>query len=619
MIELPNNLQNPKIEVKTKLSPNLPRKPQDATEKLKHEGDKKPSGINLFYAGANSSTSALDVKDEKIAHRNSVSSRNGSQVLNTSSSNTQISKPATTSLSRGYTAPGGFKSSITAIPHLPNLPESGTATPPAQGSYKNSTLGGEVMFSDSCDELGTKKETEGLGEKVKSMHIHISSHQSVKGKSKTGKQSPAGSPHSGTPTESPKSSNKDLQKGLDPNPLKARLLSFSKRLKGISSNTPSSGQHMSSLDLSIQKKKTVENKNSSSIKLSQTPAHVPNIPASSAFDISSPPAETRTKCLDDYYVIRRVGKGGFATVFLVRLKTSTGRYFALKVIKKQEVVRLKQERQIMNEKNILFELKHPLLVDLYHTFQSPSNLFMVMEFVAGGDLFTLLRRSKMFAEPQAKFYVVEVLAVLEYLHSMKVVYRDLKPENILLDSTGHIKLADFGFAKRLITTTSSFCGTPDYIAAEIVASKPYSFTVDWWSLGVLIFELISGKTPFRADDSEGIYQNIQSGKIQWTPQVTGPIKTVCSGLLEVDPRKRLGAHGAGEIKRQEWFHDIPWEKIGHRGFNPPVIPAYASPETLEMEKVTKGVQTDYRDILGDTHQTTNSKWGDPFDGVFKGF
>ncbi|KAJ3270928.1 camp-dependent protein kinase catalytic subunit [Terramyces sp. JEL0728] len=608
MIELPNNLQNPKIEVKTKVSPNLPRKPLEATEKLKQEGDKKLAGIYWFYTGANSSTTALDSKEEKITHRNSVSSRNGSQVLTASSSSSQISKPAITSLSRGYTAPGGFKSSITALPHLPNLPETGTATPPAQASYKNSTLGGEVMFSDSCDELGTKKETEGLGEKVKSMHIQISAQPSVKLKSKTGKQSPAGSPlsgtpHGGTPNDSPKSSNKDLQKGLDPNPLKARLLSFSKRLKGISSNTPSSGQHVSSLDLSIQKKKTVENKNSSSIKLSQaaTHGHGPNIPASSAFDISSPPLETRTKCLDDYYVIRRVGKGGFATVFLVRLKTSTGRYFALKVIKKQEVVRLKQERQIMNEKNILFELKHPLLVDLYHTFQSPSNLFMVMEFVAGGDLFTLLRRSKMFAEPQAKFYVVEVLA------------------NILLDSTGHIKLADFGFAKRLITTTSSFCGTPDYIAAEIVASKPYSFAVDWWSLGVLIFELISGKTPFRADDSEGIYQNIQSGKIQWTPQVTGPIKTVCAGLLEVDPRRRLGAHGAGDIKKQEWFHEIPWEKIGHRGFNPPVIPAYASPETLEMEKVTKGVQTDYKDILGDTHHTTNGKWGDPFDGVFKGF
>ena len=178
-------------------------------------------------------------------------------------------------------------------------------------------------------------------------------------------------------------------------------------------------------------------------------------------------------------------------------------------------------------------------------------------------------------------------------------------------------MADFGFAKRLITTTSSFCGTPDYIASEIVASKPYSFPVDWWSLGVLVFELNSGKTPFRADDSEGIYTNIQIGKIQWTPEIVGPIRDLVTGLLEADPRKRLGAKGAEEIKASAWFKDIQWEKIGHRGVNPPVIPAYATPETLEMEKVTKGIQSDYKDVLGDT--ITPGKFGDPYEGAFKGF
>lgn len=178
-------------------------------------------------------------------------------------------------------------------------------------------------------------------------------------------------------------------------------------------------------------------------------------------------------------------------------------------------------------------------------------------------------------------------------------------------------MADFGFAKRLSTTTSSFCGTPDYIAAEIVASKPYSFSVDWWSLGVLIFELISGKTPFRAEDSEGIYTNIQVGKVQWTPEVCGPIKEIVAGLLESDPKKRLGARGAEDIKKSTWFHGIQWEKVGHRGVNPPVVPAYATPETLEMEKMTKGVQSDYKDILGDA--LPNARFGDPYEGAFKGF
>nr|KAJ3418594.1 camp-dependent protein kinase catalytic subunit [Polyrhizophydium stewartii] len=352
-----------------------------------------------------------------------------------------------------------------------------------------------------------------------------------------------------------------------------------------------------------------------------------NKASSSAYDIRTPPAIQRPLTLDDYYIIRRVGKGGFANVFLVRLKGSTGRYYALKAIKKSEVVRLKQEKQIMNEKNILMDLKHGLLVELYHTFQNQTHLFMIMEFVAGGDLFTFLRKSKLFAEPVAKFYICEVIIVLEYLHSKSVVYRDLKPENILLDSTGHIKLADFGFAKRLTTTTSSFCGTPDYIACEIVAAKPYTFTVDWWSLGVLVFELLSGKTPFRADNSEGIYNNIQSGRIQWVSQITGSIKDLVAGLLDQDPRRRLGARGAGEIKSSKWFADVNWEKIASRGVTPPLVPSYATPETIEMEKVTKGgQQTDYREMLqgkddksGGVIGDKASKWDDPFGGVFKGF
>ncbi|KAI8900437.1 kinase-like domain-containing protein [Globomyces pollinis-pini] len=500
-------------------------------------------------------------------HRNSVSSRDNLNNGKKSTSNASLSKKL------DGTKQHASSSNLLKKPNLPGLPE--------QHAYKQSNL-------HPKDDL--KEEQEG---------------------SKSAKGSPM-------LTKLPSTSHKDLSKDAsDANngAFKTRFLSFSKRLKGINN---ASNMELSSQSNNTKKKMQDPSKNMSTAKLTKDVVHGANLPSSSAYDISAASNHSRPKTLDDYYVIRRVGKGGFATVFLIRLKASTGRYFALKVIKKEEVVRLKQEKQIMNEKNILFELKHPLLVDLYHTFQSPSNLFMVLEFVAGGDLFSLLRKSKTFTEPQGKFYICEVITVLEYLHSMRVVYRDLKPENILLDSTGHIKLADFGFAKRLVTTTSSFCGTPDYIAAEIVASKPYTFTVDWWSLGVLIFELISGKTPFRADDSEGIYSNIQIGKIQWTSLIVGPIKTVVAELLTLDPKKRLGAKGAGEIKASAWFADVEWDKIGHRGVNPPVIPATAAPETLELEKVTKGIQSDYTDILGDTPNPPG-KFGDPFDGVFKGF
>jgi protein kinase A len=176
-------------------------------------------------------------------------------------------------------------------------------------------------------------------------------------------------------------------------------------------------------------------------------------------------------------------------------------------------------------------------------------------------------------------------------------------------------LADFGFAKKLETTTSSFCGTPDYIAYEIILSKPYSFGVDWWSLGVLVFELCSGKTPFRANDSEGIYKNIEKCNIQWVELIKGPIKTLVAGLLQPDSTRRLGAKG---VKGSDWFSNIDWEKLGKRGLNPPIILPCRTPENMEKEKVTKGGSANYNDILGDTHSFDN-KLGDPFKGVFDGF
>jgi hypothetical protein len=299
----------------------------------------KASNKNAVESKSMKTLPRMEDTDKEIVHRNSVSSRDSATNLSKKASTGNLKKTEGSSsshvLSRGYTAPSGFG-------------KKSNQTEP----FKNSLLGQKV-YSDSISEI---KEEEGNG------------------------LTPL--PESPTPQKS--STTKDSTSQL-----KAKFLSFSKRIKG--SITSISGQ--STFELSS--KKTLNDprlKNNSNIKiptLSSTPAP----PSASAYDISDK-AVQKPKGLDDYYIIRRVGKGGFATVFLVRLKASTGRYFALKAIKKAEVVRLKQEKQIMNEKNILMELKHPLLVDLYHTFQTPSNLFMIMEFVAGGDLFTLLRKSK---------------------------------------------------------------------------------------------------------------------------------------------------------------------------------------------------------------------------------
>ncbi|KAJ3246912.1 camp-dependent protein kinase catalytic subunit, partial [Borealophlyctis nickersoniae] len=307
------------------------------------------------------------------------------------------------------------------------------------------------------------------------------------------------------------------------------------------------------------------------------------------------PGITRDYHLDDFVVIRRVGKGGFANVFLVRLKTGTGRYYALKAIKKSDLVKLKQEKQILNEKNILRDFKHPFIVELYHTFQNFTYLFMTMEFVAGGDLFSYLRKCKRFEEDDARFYVAEILIALEYLHSQNVIYRDLKPENILLDATGHTKLADFGFAKVVRSTTTSFCGTPDYIAIEMVAGRAYTKAVDWWSFGVLIFELVSGKTPFGDDSSDRIYDNIQTGNIKWHPLVKGPCKDIVKRLLEPDVPKRLGSapSGAAEIKSHPFFKPVAWKKAEARQTIPPFVPTVDTPDVIERDRAAKGVRDEH--------------------------
>ncbi|ORY39591.1 kinase-like protein [Rhizoclosmatium globosum] len=320
----------------------------------------------------------------------------------------------------------------------------------------------------------------------------------------------------------------------------------------------------------------------------------------SAYEISTPSSAPSLKryCLDDFHIVRRVGRGGFAIVFLVRMKQSTGRYFALKAIRKAEVVKLKQEKQIVNEKEILKSVKHNFIVELFHTFQDTHYLYMVMEYIDGGDLFSYLRKVQKFGDEDSKFYAAEVLMSLQYLHGENVIFRDLKPENILLDMTGHVKLADFGFAKVVTGTTKSFCGTPDYIAREIVLNRPYTKMVDWWSFGVLIFELVSGKTPFQSESPDGIYDNIEHCKIAWNPLIKGNCKDIIARLLDKDPEKRLGSNGDGaEIRAHAWFKTIKWAKAEVRQMQPPFLPACEAPDVIEREREKRGQQEDYAGML----------------------
>ncbi|KAF8934697.1 camp-dependent protein kinase catalytic subunit [Dissophora ornata] len=278
--------------------------------------------------------------------------------------------------------------------------------------------------------------------------------------------------------------------------------------------------------------------------------------------------------LDDFRIHRTLGTGSFGRVHLVQSRYNS-RFYAMKVLKKTEVVRLKQVEHTNNEKMILERVEHPFLINLWGTFQDVRNLYMVMDYVVGGELFSVLRKSQRFPEHVARFYTCEVLLALEYLHSHAVIYRDLKPENLLLDSMGHIKITDFGFAKHVPQNmTWTLCGTPDYLAPEIIQSKGYGKAVDWWSMGVLMFEMCAGFPPFYDEDHIKLYGKIMAGKVKYPSHFTPALKDLLKRLLTADLTKRYGnlRGGATDIKNHVWFEGVNWDQVYSRQIEAPYRP-----------------------------------------------
>ncbi|KAF9463591.1 kinase-like domain-containing protein [Collybia nuda] len=281
--------------------------------------------------------------------------------------------------------------------------------------------------------------------------------------------------------------------------------------------------------------------------------------------------------LSDFIVQRTLGTGSFGRVHLVRSKHNL-RFYAIKVLNKERVVKMKQIEHTNNEQHMLEAVQHAFIINLWGTFQDASNLYMVMDFVPGGELFTLLRRSNRFPDPVAKFYAAEVALALNHLHGLDIIYRDLKPENILLNQDGHIKIADFGFAKTCTTTTWTLCGTPDYLAPEVIGQQRYNKSVDWYALGVLIFEMLSGLPPFHQPDANPVmlYEKITRGPafIKW-PAAFNPLATdLILKLMESDPSKRYGnlRHGAGDVFAHQWFREVDWERLAAREITAPYLP-----------------------------------------------
>jgi hypothetical protein len=253
--------------------------------------------------------------------------------------------------------------------------------------------------------------------------------------------------------------------------------------------------------------------------------------------------------IGDLVLSTTVGTGTFGRVRVVQFKP-TRDWYALKIMKKSEILRLSQLDHILSEVKILSTTSHPFIVNLLGMQFDEKRLYLLFEYVPGGELFSYLRREGKFSESSSQFYAAEILLAFEHLHKSKIVYRDLKPENLLLTKKGHIKITDFGFAKVVQDRTYTLCGTPEYLAPEIIQSKGHDTGVDWWALGILIFEMLAGFPPFFDESAYGIYQKILAGKIEWPRHFSSDAKDLVKRLLTSDKSRRLGcqANGAQDIK-----------------------------------------------------------------------
>lgn len=288
--------------------------------------------------------------------------------------------------------------------------------------------------------------------------------------------------------------------------------------------------------------------------------------------------------IDDFDLLKVIGKGSFGKVMQVR-KKDTGRIYAMKIIRKANIVERSEVEHTLAERNVLAKMQNAFIVNLKFSFQSPDKLYLVLAFVNGGELFHHLQSEGCFQEERAKFYISELLMALDCLHMYNIIYRDLKPENILLDYTGHIALCDFGLCKLNMTkdeTTNTFCGTPEYLAPELLIGNGYTKVVDWWTLGVLLYEMLVGLPPFYSENTNEMYRKILSDPLRFPdPQVDGvsvspSAQALLVRLLERDPLKRLGANGAEEIKSHPFFSNIDFTTLTRKQINPPFRPDVAS-------------------------------------------
>ncbi|KAH8399369.1 hypothetical protein KR215_008937 [Drosophila sulfurigaster] len=284
--------------------------------------------------------------------------------------------------------------------------------------------------------------------------------------------------------------------------------------------------------------------------------------------------------LENFEFLKMLGKGTFGKVILCREK-ATSKLYAIKILKKEVIIQKDEVAHTLTESRVLKSTNHPFLISLKYSFQTNDRLCFVMQYVNGGELFWHLSHDRIFTEERTRFYGAEIISALGYLHSQGIIYRDLKLENLLLDKDGHIKVADFGLCKEDITygsTTKTFCGTPEYLAPEVLEDSDYGRAVDWWGTGVVMYEMICGRLPFYNRDHDVLFTLILVEDVKFPRNITDEAKGLLSGLLAKDPRNRLGGgqDDVKEIQAHPFFASINWTDLVLKKITPPFKPQVTS-------------------------------------------
>ncbi|KAF9802368.1 hypothetical protein SFRURICE_009050 [Spodoptera frugiperda] len=309
------------------------------------------------------------------------------------------------------------------------------------------------------------------------------------------------------------------------------------------------------------------------------------------------PGQCRRLGPQDFELRKVLGKGGYGKVFQVRKVTGpdAGAHFAMKVLKKASIVRnQKDTAHTKAERNILEAVKHPFIVELVYAFQTGGKLYLILEYLSGGELFMHLEREGIFLEDTAGFYLSEIILALEHLHSLGIIYRDLKPENVLLDAQGHVKLTDFGLCKEHIQegiVTHTFCGTIEYMAPEILTRSGHGKAVDWWSLGALMYDMLIGQPPFTGDNRTKTIEKILKGKLMLPAYLTQDARDLIRRLMKRSETQRLGSQGAAGIRGHAFFKHVHWDDVFNRRVEPPIKPRLTSDDDVSQFDTRFTLQT----------------------------